>query len=172
MKRPRLHSKEKSDAVEGTKPAERGWRVTTARKRDSERGERERERREALRAFIASSGRRWLSTAFFFRVYFSAYFHVFNTVTRNLCPSFRTPSALCSLPSIRHVVSLRSLSHPVRRPTQRGLRNEGQRVRDCECRRETGGTRPAAIPRYTNLLAKLAKLARGFWNSKMAGISA
>lgn len=110
----------------------------------------------------------------FFQVYFSAYFHVFNTVAHNFCPSFR-PSVLRPLPSIRHIVSA-SLSSPGRaagcESERRGLRNEGERVRDRGCRRETGGTRPAAIPRYTNLLAKLAKLARGFWNSKMARISA
>lgn len=149
------------------------------RKRDSER-EREKRKEGSFASFYRvirpAVTVDCLFFFFFFRVYFSAYFHVFDTVTRNLCPSFRTPSALRSLPSIRHVVSLFALS-PCRSTTScesehRGLCNEGQRVRDCDCRRETGGTRPAAIPRYTNLLAKLAKLARGFWNSKMARISA
>lgn len=135
-----------------------------------------RERRGALRAFIASSGRRSAATVdrLFFRVYFSAYFHVFNTVARNFCPSFR-PLALRPLLSSRHIASPLALSpsqQRVARASIEAFATRDKRVCDRDCRRETGGTRPAAIPRYTNLLAKLAKLARGFWNSKMARISA
>lgn len=131
-----------------------------------------------MRAFIASSGRRSAATVdrLFFRVYFSAYFHVFNTVARNFCPSFRPPplGAPSFIIEPSYCLSSRSLTQSTAgcESEYRGLRNEGQRVCDRDCRRETGGTRPAAIPRYTNLLAKLAKLARGFWNSKMARISA
>lgn len=105
----------------------------------------------------------------FFRVYFSAYFHVSNAFTLYVIsvpsPSLGTLPFVFD-PSCRPSAS-RSVDSELRK---RGLRNGGQKVRDRDCRRESGRTRPAAIPRYTNLLVKLAKLARGFRNSKMARI--
>lgn len=58
--------------------------------------------------------------------------------------------------------------HKERKLRLRGKRENTSGGRDH--RTETRRARPAAIPRYTNLLAKLAKLPQGFENSKMANI--
>lgn len=109
------------------------------------------------------------------RPHLSAYFHVFNAVTRNFC----LPSAAPWAPTEPFSFSARyRCAPPFSIPSScenelqpRAFRERGtEGARSRERRRETGGTRPAAIPRYTNLLAKLAKLARGFRNSKMACI--
>jgi len=141
------------------------------RKRERER-ERERRERSALRAFIASSGRRGdgdCRPPFFFECT-SANIFTFSTPLRvtSVPPSASRHSGLY----LRSVISSLSPCRQriARASTEASLRSK--RVRDRDYSRETGGTRPAAIPRYTNLLAKLAKLARGFWNSKMARISA
>lgn len=116
-------------------------------------------RRGALRAFIASSGRRSAATVdrlFFFECT-SAHIFTFSTPLRvtSVPPSAPWRSVLY----YRTVISLlssRSLTQSTAgcESEYRGLRNEGQRVCDRDCRRETGGTRPAAIPRYTNLLGE------------------
>lgn len=103
----------------------------------------------------------------------SAYFHVFNAVTRNFCLPSAPPSAPPVSPSSPYctVVPLRFQARRENGLRSRGLSKRGtEGARSRERRRETGGTRPAAIPRYTNLLAKLAKLVRSFRNSKMACI--
>jgi len=104
----------------------------------------------------------------------SAHIFTFSTPLRvTSVPSLNIPSfATLFDPSYRLPARSFTLSIASCKSERRDPRNEGQRVHDRYCRRETGGTRPAAIPRYTNLLAKLAKLVRGFWNSKMARISA
>lgn len=85
-----------------------------------------------MRAFIASSGRRSAATVdrLFFRVYFSAYFHVFNTVARNFCPSFR-PLALRPLLSNRHIASPLALSPSRQRVARASIEAFATRDRGC-----------------------------------------
>lgn len=170
LKRPRPCPEErKSDVVEGMNLLE-GWLVSEEWR---EREKKERARgggRRVVRAFIASSGRRWLSTAFFSSVYFSAYFHIFNAVTRNFRPS--------SAP--RHfALRLRAAPNPLLLSTLclwvatrfATMRDEGCAVARTPRRRETRGTRPAATPRYTQTYWRNSRnLREALRNSKMAHI--
>lgn len=84
--------------------------------------------------------------------------------TRTFALFFRSFSCFAVLYSDRCPIEL----YKERKLRLRGKRENTNGGRDH--RTETRRARPAAIPRYTNLLAKLAKLPQGFENFKMANI--